>query len=94
MITTERIIEVGEIAGFDVAPADEYQPKPELTDSGNRWITDRIEFIANHFYKQGLLDAAEKCDAQAEYHRDVSEPQERTAMYIAKTIRQMAEEVK
>ncbi len=57
MISTEQIIEAAKACGL-----------PNLTDYGNECISR----LALHFYKQGLLDAAEKIGPTEEHRKDAA----------------------
>ncbi len=81
MITTEQIIEAAKECGYDLK-----------TDGfiGDQCTWNVFSRFANHFYKQGLLDGAEKCENPFLLNRDSKS----TAKNLAEAIRQMAEEIK
>jgi hypothetical protein len=87
MITTEQIIEAARAAGMVAA---KYDTPPFITFGLTS--EDLIKF-AQHFYRQGLLDAADKCDAT----KLIDTPTIVETAAISKcnkAIRQMAEEIK
>lgn len=61
-MTTNRdhIIQLADDAGFDIDYKDEYHGLDEIVDSGNRWITSRLEY----FYLAAQREAYERA-AQA-----------------------------
>lgn len=80
MITETQIIEAAKECGARFAP--------RVWDDGMQqmFTTEQTIQFANHFYKQGLLDAADRC-ANDSGDQLMNE-------YHAANIRQMAEEVK
>jgi hypothetical protein len=78
MITNDQIIEVAKEFGFSFNSAGRWQGIVDLRD---------IYRFAQHFYRQGLLDAAEKVKADAEMNVG-------DRLYVARLLRQMAEEIK
>jgi hypothetical protein len=85
MITTEQIIEAAKETGVDVLTFMYQEKKLRMMD----YAMPELQRFANHFYKQGLLDAVEKCANQDCFVLD-----EATFTACAEAIRQMAEEVK
>ena len=57
MITREEVIDLASTAGFDIQEADEWIAEAQVVDSGNLWITERIERLVHAAYRRGVEDA-------------------------------------
>jgi hypothetical protein len=85
MITETQIIEAAKECGFN-----------SFNYMGAN--TELLTRFALHFYRQGLIDAAEKCKDNApwtdRYSDNAEYTEKRACLECAEAIRQMAEEIK
>ena len=79
-MTREKIISLASDAGFDIDEANEYHAEDQVKDSGNNWITHRLE----SFYRAVLEEAAKACESD-----DLDFPRQ-----CATAIREMVKEMK
>lgn len=70
MITRDEVIALADECVFDIVEPDEYHDKREVVDSGNLWITERMERFAAACYRKGVEDSAKVCEKMDVYYFD------------------------
>ena len=91
-MTREKIISLASDAGFDIDEANEYHAEDQVKDSGNNWITPRLEAFYHAAQAEAFEAAASRCDEQYPY--SVHHTDQLAAKNCAAAIREMAKELK